>query len=374
MTETESWGIIIRENGKFFAVWNYIIMTEKKKKILHVLASNKFSGAENVACTIIRNMSDDFEMAYCSPKGPIEKKLKEMGIRHIGIEKLNYKNLKQVISKYKPDIIHAHDYRASLVASRFSKRCKIISHIHLDNPKMRTLGLWSILYQFVTPRFQKIIWVSEDALKNYYYKKSKNVTSKSIVLRNVVDTKYIKKRATEGKEEDSFDLIFLGRLSEQKNPMRAIDIVQLVKKQKEDVKLAVVGDGGKRDEIRDVIIKYGLQKNVTVFGFQENPYLILNNSKILLMTSNFEGTPMAILEAQALDKPVVSTKIKGFEELINNGVNGFLTNSNETMAKKIVDFLQADVYLKLSESTREIFRKNNDALGYFKTIMQVYEK
>ena len=44
-----------------------------KKRVLHILASNIFSGAENIACTIIEKLGDDYEMAYCSPNGIIKE-------------------------------------------------------------------------------------------------------------------------------------------------------------------------------------------------------------------------------------------------------------------------------------------------------------
>ncbi len=313
------------------------IMSEvyfKKKRILHVLASNKYSGAENVACTIISNAPDEFEMVYCSPCGPIEKVLKDRGVKYHGIDKLNYKNLKKVVDEFRPDIIHAHDYRASLVASRFGKKCKVVSHIHQDNPGVRKISLGSVVYCLVSSRFSNIVWASDAALDNFYFKKA--ICKKSMVFRNVADVNYIKSKINEY-EVDDFDVIFLGRLTRLKNPVRALGILRLAKEHKDDIKMAIVGDGELRDEVRKKIVEYGLEKNVKLFGFVENPYPILAHSKVLLITSDREGTPMAILEAQALDKPVISTKIDGFEKLIHDGKNGILSENDKKLAKGIVE-------------------------------------
>ena len=67
----------------------------KKKKVLHVLASNSYSGAENVVCTIIEN-DNDYDMYYCCPKGPIEKILKERKIKYIPVNKLTPFSIKRV--------------------------------------------------------------------------------------------------------------------------------------------------------------------------------------------------------------------------------------------------------------------------------------
>ena len=339
----------------------------RKKRVLHVLASNKFSGAENVACTIIRNMSDDFEMAYCSPKGPIRKTLDEMGIRYYGIEGLNYRNLKEVVKGFNPDIIHAHDFRASIFANRFSRSKIMISHIHQDNPIVRRLTPKSLLYKYASRKFYRIILASKASLDNFYYKDY--IKGKSIVLRNVVDQRYIQEKAKEYIVEEDFDVIFLGRLISLKNPVRALDIIRHIKEKKCDVKMAIVGDGEERDAVKRSIAEYNLKKNVKMFGFVENPYPILAKSKVLLITSEREGTPMAVLEAQALGKKVVSTKIIGFEEIIENGTSGFLSDDNRVLAKKILFFLEK---VESTDRAADDFAKRNDLNNYLNVIREVY--
>ena len=63
-------------------------------KVLHLLASKRFSGAENTACQIIK-LFDNAEMCYCSPDGQIAQTLKEKEIRFIPLEKLSFKNVKK---------------------------------------------------------------------------------------------------------------------------------------------------------------------------------------------------------------------------------------------------------------------------------------
>ncbi len=68
-------------------------------KILHLLSTNSFSGAENVVCQII-NMFDsdkDIMMAYCSPDGKIKEKLQEKKIDFLPLNKLNYSSIKRLL-------------------------------------------------------------------------------------------------------------------------------------------------------------------------------------------------------------------------------------------------------------------------------------
>ena len=80
-------------------------------RVLHLLSTNRFSGAENVACQIIRMFSDlpEYDMAYCSPDGPIADAVKSKGIFFLPMDRLSLCEIKRVIAAYKPDIIHAHD-------------------------------------------------------------------------------------------------------------------------------------------------------------------------------------------------------------------------------------------------------------------------
>src|SRR5574344_1972542 len=110
-------------------------------RVLHLLSSNKYSGAENVVCTIIKAFENEIDMCYCSPDGPISDILKDKNIYYIPLEKFNRKSLKKVIKEYNPDIIHAHDYRASLLVTMSGVKVKIISHLHIYAPIAKNYNL-----------------------------------------------------------------------------------------------------------------------------------------------------------------------------------------------------------------------------------------
>ena len=343
---------------------------ERKKRVLHVLASDRYSGAENVACTIISNLSDEYEMAYCSPDGPIRDILKERDISYYGLKKLNFKELKNVVFNYNPDIIHAHDFRASVIASRFGNSKMVISHIHKNDPKMKRISVWSLIYRYTVSKYEKIIWVSKEALQDsYFYSIMKE---KSIVLKNVIDERYIKEKSGEYKLNKKYDLVFVGRLIGVKNPKRALRIILQIKEQREDVSLALIGDGYQNKMIHDLVTEYGLEKNVEMFGFKKNPYPIISNSKIMLITSRNEGLPMVILEAFCLGKPVISTKINGFERVIHNDENGYISDDNEKLVNKIIEYLDNKRYEMLSKKTGKIFSENNNIKEYIRILSEVY--
>ena len=92
--------------------------------ILHILKSNEYSGAENVVCTIIKNMPEHHSI-YMSRNGSIENQLQERGIDFYGVEKIDVKTIKKAISELKPDVIHAHDFTASVMAGYATKKYRL---------------------------------------------------------------------------------------------------------------------------------------------------------------------------------------------------------------------------------------------------------
>ena len=100
-------------------------------KVLHVLYSKIYTGAEKVAAQIIKAFEGRVDMAYCSLEcEEVWDILDGMGIRHYGVEELTPATLSRVIREYQPDVIHAHDMRTSFVASLCCGKIPLISHIH----------------------------------------------------------------------------------------------------------------------------------------------------------------------------------------------------------------------------------------------------
>ena len=307
----------------------------KKKTILHLLSSNIYSGAENVACTIINELKNEYELYYCSPRGDIEKKLQERKIKYIPIKKNNIVELKKVIKTIKPDLIHAHDVRSSVYASMIY-RGTLISHIHGNHLFMRKVTPQSILYLIMSKKFYKIIWVSESSYQNYRFKKT--VSRKSIVMRNIIDEKYIHKKASSTNDKKIYDILFLGRLMEAKNPMRAIKIMEKIIRNRPKTRCVIAGDGTLSEQVRTYIQKNKLTDNIKMLGNLENPYTVLAKSRVLLMTSVHEGTPMVALEALSFGVPIISTPIDGLLELVNSQ-NGFLSNDDNKIEKEIIKYI-----------------------------------
>lgn len=114
-----------------------------------------------------------------------------------------------------------------------------------------------------------------------------------------------------------------GRLCYQKNFQELLEIWHLISDDYNEWKLMICGDGEDRNELESIIEQYKLN-NVVLAGNQSNMKKIYNSSKIMVMTSRFEGLPMVLLEAQGCGLPIISYDcLTGPSEIITSD-NGFL--------------------------------------------------
>ena len=343
------------------------------KKILHLISQDKFSGAENVAVQIINNMDkENYESVYCAPIGDNKKQLENRNVRYLKLDKFDYFNVKKAVEKFKPDVIHAHDIKASIIASLFYKKSKIISHIHGNHENMRRFTLKTFLYNLTTKKYDKIIWVSDSAKDSYYF--NKNIQGdKSIVLYNTISAEDIIRKAKEDPNNYEFDVIYLGRIAYPKDPLRLIEIINIIKQKYTNIKVAIVGDGQDRKIVEEKIRELGLEENIVLFGNMLNPYKVLKSSKVMILTSIYEGTPMCVLEAIACNVPVVSTRVDGLIKIIKQGELGYLSNDNEELAEKIVYILENEKERKrLSKNIEKANKYINNMEKYIMTISEIY--
>lgn len=352
---------------------------KKKIRILHVLSSHIYSGAENVVCQIISmfRSDPDYEMVYCSPDGPIREALEARQVSYVPIEKVCRREIQRVIAEVSPNLVHAHDVRASIVCAMAAggasgNRLPVISHIHACFDSMTKISAKSLSYLLFSGSFKKIFWVSESSLKHYAF--SGMVKGKSQILYNVIDPDKLKQRLEEDTASYGYDVVFLGRFTDQKNPKRIVGILECLKKQLQ-FQAAMIGDGELYSSIQQMVQEKGLEQVIALPGYQSNPYKALASAKAFLMASRYEGTPMSVLEAMALGVPVVSTATDGIADVVKSGVTGYLEETDEKLAERLKELLMNQEKQKsMSEASKKQFAQICDLEKYRQTLNTVYQE
>lgn len=347
----------------------------KKIRVLHVLKSSSYSGAENVAITIIKHLNENYEAAYLATKGTVEDVLRKEGICYFLLDKFSMKNISNIIKEYQPDIVHAHDFTATVLCSMILQKFRLISHLHYDPPWVTTWNIRTLVYQCCAKRISKVLTVSTNMFQNMVF--SESYKKKIIVVKNPLDVVRIRQKANEQRYNNllNIDIVFVGRFVEQKNPQRFIRLVEALKKEGFD-KLCclMLGDGNLLEECQRMVEYNGLEANVQLLGFQSNPYAYISKSSLLCLTSRWEGFGLVIAEANILGVPVLSTRTSGACEILGDKAWEICESDEEFVHKAKLILTDHSIYKIKSKEAMERAEQFSDMEAYMSYIISIYKE
>lgn len=342
-------------------------------KILFLLKSHEYSGAENVILTLMQLLPAEYETYYASPDGPIRETVESKGQKFIVLDKPNLKSVRRMIDKIKPDIIHASDFSMSVLAARASSEIPVISHLH-SNPTWikNELDPRTIVYNIALHKINKVICVSSSVIEEF---KSKQLKNKATVISNIIDINKIEKLAREGVSNSNSDLCLVGRLTSQKNPLFFCEVVKKIKERKTNIKAFIVGRGELKDNIESYIKENNLTENIKLIGFKENPYPYMKGTKICVMPSKVEGFGLSAAEMLALGKPVIASNVGGLKDIINNDcgklIDGF---SVDEYVKAYFKLLEPRVYKQKSQGALLTSKKFANTKRFSDNFIDIYRE
>jgi len=155
-------------------------------------------------------------------------------------------------------------------------------------------------------------------------------------------------------------LIYIGRLTELKRVSSLIESISMVRNKFPEVKLHIVGDGPKHEEVRRKIEELDLFQNVFMHGYlpEREKIELLSSSAVYVSNSIFEGFGIPLVEAMATGTVPVVTDIEAHRFVFQNNNVGYLVKSTEEMAAKIIDLLGNETErLRLATNGRRLVEK-----------------
>jgi len=126
-----------------------------------------------------------------------------------------------------------------------------------------------------------------------------------------------------------YDLIFVGRLTELKQPLQFVEIVAAVRREVPSVRAAMVGDGALRDAVRQRATHLQVDSQIDFAGKGDNVPALMAGSKVFVLTSRSEGMSIAMAEAMAAGSVPVVADVGELGDLVKDGRNGFLVTPND---------------------------------------------
>lgn len=351
-----------------------------KKKIMHIVEA--FGGG---VFTYIVNLSNelaaefDIYIVYAlRPQTPPEyKNYFDKKIHLIEVSSLSreinlvkdfkaFKYIRSIIKSINPDIIHLHSSKAGVLGrwAANGKNFSVFYTPHGYSFLMRDKGIKRVLYYIIEKLCARRHCTTIACGKSEYLIAVK-LSRNACYVENGINVDEIQRilEKTKRKKTDCLTVYTLGRICEQKNPI----LFNSIAEQLSDVDFIWIGDG----ELRHCLTA----DNIYVTGWMERPAALEEaaNADIFLLTSLWEGLPMALLEAMYLDKICIVSNIPGNQDVIQDTVNGYLCHNLEEFVERILYICDNNNNDMLRRARQDVIERYSSK-KMLKKYMDIYQK
>ena len=281
--------------------------------------------------------------------------------------------LRKFIRKNKIDVVHSHLFYSMIIARlAIPKSVKLISTYH-SPIYLRSNMFYSkfhLLIDRLTLRKKHIlIFVSEAVRKNVAevlnIKKNKNY-----VIPNFCDKRF--HPTYQFNTTPSLKLISVGNLKTEKNYLLAIEALGILNNPA--ISLDIYGEGYDRKNLEELIKKYNLGKNVFLKGSAKISSELHANYDAFLMTSQFEGMPLALIEALTSGLPVILNNLPELHETAENAGIYFNTHSAQSLAELLKKIIHEKLILKKLSEQALIISKKYTIENYTSQLEKLYQR
>ena len=364
-------------------------MSELKPKIIHVIKGLGRGGAEQLVLSQVtqHDARYSYEIVYFLPfKNQLVSEFECAGCT---VTCLNASSSFQVIFKLgslvklfrnkNVFLIHAHLPISGIVA-RLAGRILSIPVVYTEHNVFNHYNFFTKLVSRWTYGYAaKVVAVSysvKNSITNLI------PTNKIEVIPNAVDLNFFDRskfsvdqlRNKNSLNTKSKVIISVSSIRPQKRLDRWIDIANQVCSQLTDAVFIYVGAGSVSNDLKS---KIQFPKRIRFVGIQPHPEEWLACADIYLITSDYEGMPVALLEAMSMGCVPVVTHVGGIPEIVEDSVNGFLFSPKETKVavKKICDLLNmVDLQLDLAKNARFTVENHFSITQFLQRLNDLYQE
>lgn len=335
-------------------------------KILFCIGSLERGGAERVISNLANAFATENDISIVTT---IEKNEYEIN-KNVHLYSLTKKSnkgdlyskfaklfrLKKTIKDINPDIIVAflRDPIFRLMLLRPWIKCPIIISVRNDPQKEYDTFVAKVFLKFFYPKADGFVFQTRDA-QNFFDKKIQN---KSIIIPNPIKKEFLNREYYTGTRKNK--IVAVGRLEPQKNHELLIEAFYELKDKLKDYKLVIYGEGSLRNFLEEKIKDLNMQERILLPGTVGNIAEMIEDAKLYVMTSDYEGMPNSLMESMALGLICISTDCPcgGPKFLIDDKENGFLFevgNKEELKVKmlQVLNEFNEDILQQISKSARE---------------------
>jgi len=289
-------------------------------------------------------------------------------------------------------VVHTHNSKAGFVGRLSAKlaRVPVIVHtvhgfaFHQQEPLWRRF-VFRNLERLASHWCDRMIFISQPlidwALKEKIGCSGKMTRIYSGIeidrFRPVSETEKNNLRGKWGLLEQHAVIGIVSKLWEGKGHALLIRAFMKIRKENPAARLVIVGEGYLMESLKDLVRQMELSDAVIFTGFLEDVPHIIATFDVAVLPSYFEGMGRVLLEAMAMEKPVVGTAVGGIPDLIEQGVNGYLVSpgSEKELASALLEILQdKNLARKMGQAGRRKMTERFSAESMVRSIKDIYEE
>ena len=264
----------------------------------------------------------------------IDERAEGLPLRYVEVRERNsfdpkiWPQLKALVRSERIDIVHAHDYKTDLLAWLMGRRLGVIPMATAHGWTGHSTRERTIYYpgdRWVLARLPHVVAVSSD-IRNQLLKAGAKPGNVTVVLNAIDATAFRRDRSKHREarrqfqlEASDFVLGAVGRLEPQKDFPLLIRSFARLARELPAARLVIAGDGSLRGSLQAQIDALGLQGRCRLLGHVSDIPLLHHAFDLFVQSSLYEGTPNAVLEAMALESPIVATDAGGTAEVARHG-------------------------------------------------------
>ena len=367
--------------------------------VCHVITGQVWAGAQVQVATLLKSLSSASGLRLHSivfEEGRLAEELRAGGVRVKVIRQRHAGSLLHIIPQsveflagQQIQIIHAHGYKENIVASVLAKLCRIPVQVRtFHGARTPFIGFKSkhraalFLDSLLTRRFvDHNIIVSGNLAADL---KPELDPERISVIQNGIDVDHVvsKLSVAEAKHrlqipENSLVIGAIARLEEVKRLDLFHAAAVQISSELPEARFVIAGTGSQEGYLKDLFRKSGLEHKIHFLGHRDDAYDVLRALDLLLITSDQEGLPMALLEAMALEVPVVSRAVGGIPEAIEDGQSGILVPTSDPRALAhacLLALRNSDLRRRLALAAARVVSSRFSAQSNTEQIVRIYRQ
>jgi len=315
-------------------------------KVLHLISSEGFYGAENVVAALARDLRQSghsacigvFENAHVA-RNSVAGQFESRGLRVVRIpcrrrfDLSAVRRIRKIIADEEIALVHSHGYKSDIYAWLAARRLRlpIMATSHLWTRQTAAIRFYEFLDGLVLRRFDAVAAVSQRIAGEL--RQAGIAGEKISVIDNGIDLSPFDSAAPVLKSElqagGRLLIGTVGRLTGQKGMEYFLGAAQKLLKEFSDLMFAIVGDGPDRQKLEQMARELQIEKSIHFTGARRDMPAVYASLDVFVLASVAEGMPMALLEAMASGCPVVATAVGAIPQIVVLGGTGMLVRPKD---------------------------------------------